>query len=77
MENITETSLRQWRDASIPVKNEEWVTGHVLRNMMSSATGDVVKWFVWLSETLVIESEKNTILGLEKELTYKSIASKS
>lgn len=44
---------------------------------MSSATGDVVKWFVWLSETLVIESEKNTILGLEKELTYKSIASES
>lgn len=50
---------------------------HVLRNMMSSATGDVVKWFVWLSETLVIESEKNTILGLKKELTYKSIASES
>lgn len=50
MENITGPILpHDWMPAP-QVKNEEGPQVHVSQSMMANATGDVVKWFVVVSE---------------------------
>lgn len=77
MENITGPILpHDWMPAP-HVKNEEGPQVHVSPSVMANATGDVVKWFVVVSEpsptiisySLGLGSRKNIISGrLRKEI---------